>query len=206
MDSTEADEPRALLGWFEPKDGLRTGWVLRGIESPESVAAHTWGVATLCPRYAERAGVDSQRAVAMALVHDLEEARTADVATPAEEGRQNVDASEKAATERRAVTDLLAPFDDGVLLSLWEEYEARDTPTARFVEDVDPIDSCLQALEDERRARYDESEADEHFSEFGNLDEFFATAAPRQWTELGEDLFERSEVRDEQEIGRPCRL
>ncbi|MBZ6494658.1 HD domain-containing protein [Natrinema longum] len=205
-----AEEFDALLEAVELKDERRTGWVLRGIESPESVAAHTWGMATLCLLYADRGGddVDRERAISMALVHDLGEARTGDVATRAEDGTQRVSGEEKTARERAAITDLLEPFDDsdGDFLSLWEEYEARETPTARFVKDMDLIDNCLQALAYEREDRYDETERNDAFSEYENLDEFFATASPRIRTGVGESLFEEIKARYEREIGRACRL
>lgn len=203
-----ADELDALLEALELKDESRTGWVLRGIESPESVAAHTWGVATLCLCYADRAdGVDRDRAVSMALVHDLGEARIGDVPTRAEDGNQRVDAAEKVAREREAIGDLLEPFDGGdECRSLWAAYEARETPTARFVKDMDLIDNCLQALKYEREGRYDETERNDAFTEYENLDEFFATAAPRLRTPIGERLFEAIKGRYEREIDRECQL
>ncbi|MGB9957398.1 HD domain-containing protein [Haloferax prahovense] len=200
------DELDTLLEWFDLKDELRTGWVLRNIDSPESVAAHTWGTASLCLLYAEQEEIDRQKAVTMALIHDLGEARTGDIATRAEEGRQTTPTSEKEAAERSAVTDLVGPFNDTELLALWEEYEARDTPTAQFVKDMDLIDNCLQALKYERQTRYDEAEANDHFAEFENLDEFFATAAPRLRTAFGQNLFEQIKSQYERELGRPCQL
>ncbi|ELY54478.1 HD domain-containing protein, partial [Natronococcus jeotgali] len=149
---------------------------------------------------------DRQKAVTMALIHDLGEARTGDIATRAEDGRQTIPTCEKELAERSAVSDLVEPFEDSELLSLWEEYEARDTPTAQFVKDMDLIDNCLQALKYERQNRYDDAEANDHFAEFENLDEFFATAAPRFQTEFGEDLFEQIKTKYEQELGRPCQL
>lgn len=65
-----------LLEAYELKDELRSGWQLRKIADPESVAAHTWGTATLCLLFADEAGIDRGRAVSMALVHDLAEARS----------------------------------------------------------------------------------------------------------------------------------
>ncbi|WP_408958572.1 HD domain-containing protein [Natrinema sp. 74] len=200
------NELDSLLEWFDLKDELRTGWVLRNIDSPESVAAHTWGTAVLCLLHAEQEDVDCQKAVTMALIHDLGEARTGDIATRAEDGRQTIPTSEKEAAERSAVTDLVGPFKDTELLPLWEEYEARDIPTAQFVKDMDLVDNCLQALKYERQDRYDEAETNDHFAEFENLDEFFATAAPRFRTELGQDLFERIKSEYERELGRPCQL
>lgn len=206
-----ADEFDALLEALELKDELRTGWVLRGIDTPESVAAHTWGMATLCLLYADRAGdaVDRNRAVAMALVHDLAEARTGDIATRADDEYQRISDEEKAARERAAIADLLEPFDangDGEFRSLWEEYETRETPTAQFVKDMDLIDNCLQALKYEHENRYDETEENDAFSQYEKLDEFFATAAPRLHTEIGETLFAETKTRYEREIGRECQL
>ncbi|NHN60160.1 HD family hydrolase [Halorussus sp. JP-T4] len=201
-----ADDLDALLDMYDLKDERRTGWVLRNVESPESVAAHTWGAATLCLLFADRVGVDRETAVTMALLHDLGEAETGDVATRADPDRQAVSSAEKEAAERAAVTDLLEPFADGDLLARWEEYEARDTPVAEFVKDMDLVDSCLQALKYERENRYDETEDNEHFAEFDNLDEFFATAAPRFRTSFGADLFEQIKAAYEAEIGRPCEL
>ncbi|SFL11948.1 putative hydrolases of HD superfamily [Halogranum rubrum] len=196
----------SLLEWFDLKDERRTGWELRKVRSPESVADHSWGTAALCLLYAEEAQVDRQKAVTMALIHDLGEARTGDIPTRAEDGRQTTSGPEKEAAERSAVTDLVGPFEEGELLPLWEEYEARDTETAHFVKDMDLIENCLQALKYETQSRYDETEPNEHFSAFDNLDEFFATAAPRLQTELGENLFEQIKTAYEREIGRPCQI
>lgn len=204
------NELDALLELLELKDERRTGWVLRGIEEPESVAAHTWGTALLCLLYADRAegAVDRDRAISMALVHDLAEARTGDFATRADDESQRVSTEEKAALERDAIIDLLDPFRNRNCdtLSLWEEYEARQTPTAQFVKDMDLIDNCLQALAYEREDRYDEAETSDAFSRFDNLDEFFATAAPRIRTAIGDSLFETIRGRYEREIGRDCQL
>src|SRR5258708_31467616 len=54
----------------------RSGFVLRGVADPESVAEHSWHVAFLLWALAERVpGVDAARAVEIALVHDLAELR-----------------------------------------------------------------------------------------------------------------------------------
>lgn len=65
------DKLGSLLELLELKDERRTGWVLRNIEAPESVAAHTWGMATLCLLYARQVDVDREKAVTVALIHDL---------------------------------------------------------------------------------------------------------------------------------------
>ena len=168
------------------KDERRTGWQLRGVDDPESVAAHTWGVSLLSLAFAEEAGVDLDRALRLAVVHDLAEARTGDVPTRADPADEPVDAGEKERRERAAMADLAAPFP--ALGEAWEAYERRDTPEARFVKDMDLVDMCLQALVYERQGRYDED--GEFDSNYDRLDEFFATAEPRLSTEIGRDLYD----------------
>lgn len=188
-------ETETLLRALALKDETRTGWQLRGVRDPESVAAHTWGVSLLCLFYAPEAGVDRDRALRMAALHDLAEAETGDVPTRADSTAETVPAAEKLHRERAAVADLLEPFDDGDLRELWEEYEARESDVARFVKDMDLVDMCLQAVRYEREGRY-EPGGDE-FREYDRLDEFFATAEPRVRTDVGRELLERARERYE---------
>ncbi len=190
------DDLDALVAALALKDESRTGWDLRGVRDPESVAAHSWGVAYLVLLYADEAGVDRDRALRMAVLHDLGEAVVGDVATRVDPDRQSMTADEKERREREAIADLLGPFDAD-LRDLWEEYEARDSPEAQFVKDADLVDVCLQALYYEREGRYDPDADTEHFEEFDALDEFFATAEPRLSTEVGRRLFDEIRARYE---------
>lgn len=129
-----------LLEALELKSLPRAGWVRAGIAAPESVAAHSWGVAwlvlALCPSALDRA-----RALAMAVIHDLPEVRTGDV-TP----HDGIEAAEKIRLERGAMAQLAVPFarrDE--LVALWEEYTNGVTREARFVRACDKLDMGLQA-------------------------------------------------------------
>lgn len=190
------DDLDALVAALALKDESRTGWDLRGVRDPESVAAHSWGVAYLVLLYAEEAGVDRDRALRMAILHDVGEAIVGDVATRVNDEKQSMDAAEKERRERDAVADLLGPFD-GDLRALWEEYEDRDSPAARFVKDMDLVDMCLQALCYEREGRYDVDAENDAFEAFDGLDEFFATAEPRLSTDVGRRLFDEVRARYE---------
>lgn len=196
----DRDALDALTTALALKDETRTGWALRGVRDPESVAAHTWGVSLLCLLYASEE-VDRDRALRMAVVHDLAEAETGDVAVRAEAGKQAVSDAEKTTRERAALADLAdgLPRDEEVR-DLWTAYEARDTPEAAFVKDMDLVDRCLQALVYEREGRYDPEapDASEHFEEYDQLDEFFATAEPRLRTAVGRELFDAARERYEE--------
>lgn len=122
------------------KDLPRAGWVRVGVRGPESVAAHSWGVAwlvlALCPP-----GLDRGRALAIALVHDLAEVRVGDI-TP----HDQVPAAEKRRREAEAMASLAAALPGGAeLVRLWTEYADASTPEARFVRACDKLDLGLQA-------------------------------------------------------------
>lgn len=119
------------------KDVRRAGWVRLGVADAESVAAHSWGVAMLgallCPP-----GLDREKVLLMALLHDLAEVRVGDI-TP----HDGVPKEEKHRREAAAMRELLAGFPE--LLALWEESEARQTAEARFVKELDLLDLGLTA-------------------------------------------------------------
>ena len=145
------DELRtALLEALELKRLPRSGWLRVGVQDVESVAAHSWGaawlVAALCPD-----GVDRGRALEMAVIHDLAEVRIGDI-TPAD----GVPEEEKMAMEGAALDAMLHSIPHGSRIrDLWAEFEAGETPEARFARVCDKLDMGLQAI-----AYSAESEAD----------------------------------------------
>jgi 5'-methylthioadenosine phosphorylase len=125
----------------------------------------------------------------LAAVHDVAEAETGDVATRAEEGAQAVAPEEKERCERAAMEGPLADLG-GKVRDLWEGYESRESPRARFVKDADLLDAYLQALVYERDGRYDPDAENAAFEAYDDFNEFLATAKPRLSTERGRELFE----------------
>ncbi|MDZ5812586.1 HD domain-containing protein [Halorubrum sp. AD140] len=198
----------ALLDAYALKDERRTGWQLRGVEAPESVAAHAWGVAYLVLALGDRfradlPGLDLDRALRLAVVHDVAEAETGDVATRADPTADPVDPEAKEVAEREAMVDLAGPLPDRVR-DAWEAYEARESPEAVLVKECDLLDVCLQAVIYERDDRYDPAAGDpDAFREYDDLDEFFATAEPRLRTDTGRALFAtlRDRYRDARDGG-----
>ena len=121
-----------LMTYLGLKDVLRQGWVNAGVESPESVAAHSWGMAVLalklCPD-----DLDLEHVLKLCLVHDLPEVVVGDL-TPQD------DVSTKSADERAAMEQLAPEW-----VSLFDEYEQQATPEAVFVKSLDKLDMALQA-------------------------------------------------------------
>ncbi len=193
-----------LLASYALKDEQRAGWVLRDVSEPESVADHSWGTALLCLLYAPDNEapyrVDRERAVAMALVHDIAEAEMGDVATRVHPEERTMSPEEKRRRESEAFETLVSLLPQQLvgraeLVELWREYEAAQTDTARFVRDMNLCDMCLQALLYQRHQRYDAAVTNPAFGHFERLDEFFETSRPRISTETGRRLHEEIERR-----------
>ena len=154
---TKAPIPEGLLdkvtttplvrAWFEIvhlKQLYRQGWLRRGVAPVdcETVAEHSFGNAFLCLLLLEQhPELDAQRVLRLALVHDLGEVYVGDL-TP----HDNVDKAEKTRLESSAVDRILAKLPGGEkLIRDWHEYEAQQTPEARFVKEIDRLELALQA-------------------------------------------------------------
>ena len=126
----------ALLDALGLKHVARAGWLRHGISSPESVAAHSWGVAfiasQLCPENLNR-----ERVLEMCIIHDLAEVRVGDI-TPYDK----ISKSEKKALELEAFESMKITTGSR---ELFIEYESQKTPESRFVRFVDKLDMALQA-------------------------------------------------------------
>ncbi|MCI0394959.1 MAG: HD domain-containing protein [Chloroflexi bacterium] len=154
-----------LLHGNQLKRVTRTGWTQRGVPDAESVATHSYGVAlaTLVLAQVVDEPVDLAQALSLAVLHDLPEALTTDIPSPA---WRYLPAGVKTEAERKAMADILdgLPFGES-LLALWEELHTAETAEARLVHDADKIDLYLQAL------IYQEQTGNRH------LDEFWAVPA-----------------------------
>lgn len=153
------------------KETARAGWGLRGVGDPESVADHSFGVALLALVLSRGADppLDRERCVAMALVHDLAESLVGDI-TPYD----GISAGEKHRREREAMERLAAMLGGDEVLRLWEEYGAAATPEARFVKDLDRLETVLQAAEYEESRSVDLAE----FREMGERRDWLPAARP----------------------------
>jgi putative hydrolase of HD superfamily len=143
----------------------RKGWVDRGVVDAESVADHSYRLALLAWAVASGRGLDADRALRIALFHDLAEADVGD-ATP-------FDAALAAGGFDRARFDAPAPRDEArraakharemvaiealagalgaelgdELRTLVREYEQQASPEARLVKELDRVETLLQAEE-----------------------------------------------------------
>ncbi|WP_456423650.1 HD domain-containing protein [Thermococcus sp.] len=138
----------------------RTGWLLRGVPNPESIADHSYRVALITLFLADElkkrgVEVNVERALKIALLHDIGEARITDVPKTAQHYL------DKGKAERRAVMELLlASPMPGEYFKLWREYEEETSLEGKLVKFADRLEMLIQAFEYEKAG-------------FQNLDEFW---------------------------------
>lgn len=109
----------------------------------ENSAEHSWHLAMMVIVLAEYApqGVHLLKAIKMVLIHDLVEIDAGDTFCYDVQGNES-----KAQREAQAALRLfgLLPADQASeLRSLWEEFEAQETPTAKFAAALDRIQPLL---------------------------------------------------------------
>lgn len=128
-----------------PLDRLpRTGWVLRGVQAPESIAGHVLGACHLALALGPRVepGLAMDRVLAQILVHDAPEARSGDLPRPA---ARHLPAGAKAAMEEALAGELLAGLAPAALPA-WREFQAGETREARFAKLCDKLQLGVQLV------------------------------------------------------------
>ena len=115
----------------------------------ESTAEHSWRLALLAAVLTgERPRLDMQRVLLMCLVHDLGEAYDGDIPAVAQMADGTKEASELVAIDK--LTRMLPPAAGTAIRKIWEEYEACQTPEARWVKALDKAETARTDAEPDR--------------------------------------------------------
>jgi putative hydrolases of HD superfamily len=109
----------------------------------ETDAEHSWQIALMAVLLAEYADppVDVHRVVVMLLVHDLVEIDAGDTFVYDEQARLTQTDRELEAADR--IFGLLPPDQGERLRALWDEFEAQESPEARFANAMDRLQPLL---------------------------------------------------------------
>ncbi|MDP6779593.1 MAG: HD domain-containing protein [Candidatus Latescibacteria bacterium] len=123
--------------------GVLRQTMVTGSERHENDAEHSWHLALTAVLLAEYAcdEVDLLRVVKMVLVHDLVEIDAGDTFVYDTKAREDQQERERAAAER--IFGILPADLERDLWSLWEEFEARETPEARYAAALDRFQPIL---------------------------------------------------------------
>lgn len=113
----------------------------------ENSVEHSWHLAImaiLLSEHANAADLDVGRVIRMTLVHDIVEIDAGDTFLYDEAHNGSKTAREKAAADR--IFGLLPPDQGLFLRELWEEFEAGQTPEARFANALDRFQPMLHNI------------------------------------------------------------
>ncbi|XP_026663503.1 5'-deoxynucleotidase hdd1 isoform X2 [Phoenix dactylifera] len=124
----------------------RKGWINHGIKGPESIADHMYRMALMALIAGDLPGVNRERSIKIAIVHNIAEAIVGDI-TPSD----GVPKAEKSRREQKALNEMCEILGGGLradeIKELWAEYENNASIEARLVKDFDKVEMILQALE-----------------------------------------------------------
>ena len=152
----------ALLALVPLESLPRTGWIQRGVATPESIAGHVLGTGFVALALAPRVEppLDVDRVVSLCAVHDAPEALLGDLPRS---GSRLLPPGAKREAEERAAELLLGPLS-GLALERHREAQALESREARFAKLCDGLQLGVRLLA-YRRAGH------------GGLDEFVETVA-----------------------------
>ena len=136
----EADRLKSVLRATTLVDGSR----------PENSGEHSWHLALYALILADQADpeVKIDRVIRMLLIHDLVEIDVGDVPIHSQNGQAHASAATQAAESQAADRIFgLLPKDLGDdLRVLWEEFEAAESPDARFAKSLDRVQPVMANL------------------------------------------------------------
>jgi putative hydrolase of HD superfamily len=164
--------PDIVYLWFVASQTTkRTGWVNHGVKESESIADHMYRMAVMAIIATDIPGINRDRCVKMAVVHDIAEAIVGDI-TPSD----GVSKEEKSRRESAAMDEMCQLLGGGIqaeeMKELWMEYENNSSAEAKLVKDFDKVEMILQALEYETEQGKD-------------LEDFFNSTKGKFQTNLG---------------------
>jgi putative hydrolases of HD superfamily len=143
-----------LIDFFEIVGKLktirRTGWAKNNVPNPESVAEHSFRFAVMAMVLAPKIGANVEKAIKMALIHDIGKARTGDLIIM--QGKQKLaNYLEKLNLEGNAFKETLSLIDGDEYTSLFNEFVGNKTKEAKFVNELDKLEMAMQAYEYEKK-------------------------------------------------------
>ncbi|ACS87070.1 HD domain-containing protein [Musicola paradisiaca] len=158
-----------------------------GTSRQEDSAEHSWHFAVSVMSLAPFAGpgVDIQRVIQMALLHDIVEIDVGDVLVYDLQARAAVEEQEQAAARR--IFGLLPEPQSSHFLQLWQEYEMGETPSARFAQLVDRVIPILINLHNQGQSWVENGI---RLEQVINRNAFIESVNPELWRYLQQHLRE----------------
>ena len=128
---------------LELKNVPRQGWKEKlGINNPESVAEHSYSTSVMSMILSDLEGLNTEKIVRMALLHDLAESVIGDI-TP-----NNMARDEKIKKENIAMKEILQNLPNKTAESYfktWNDYQKKSSEEAKLLHDIDKLEMAFQA-------------------------------------------------------------
>jgi putative hydrolase of HD superfamily len=123
----------------------RSGWIHKSnIESPESIADHSYSMCVMSMVLAEILNLDTEHIMKMVNLHDLAESLVGDYMP------DKISAEKKEVLENKAMKKIISKLPSALrnnYLDIWNEYNDNITDNAKFVHNLDKLEMALQAKE-----------------------------------------------------------
>jgi len=146
------------------KNIARSGWIREGIKNPESVAEHSFQLSVLVMVLADQLGVDKEKLIKMALLHDFGEVVTEDMVWS--RGTM-IDIKKRAEKEQQEKKEIEKVFKiigrSHEYAEIFKEMIERTSQEAEIFWELDKLEMAVQALQYEKEQNK-------------KLDEFFTNA------------------------------
>ena len=144
--TTRLEQQIAFLNEAEKLKSVTRGTLLCDASRAENSAEHSWHLTLYALVLADQAGpdVDITRVIKMLILHDLVEIDAGDNPIFGSYDTADMEAQEKLAADR--IFGLLPNDLRDDLRATWEEFEANETPTARFAKSLDRFQPPMQNL------------------------------------------------------------
>ena len=121
----------------------RQGWIDKlSINTPESVADHTFSMAMIGMIFSDLEDYDTEKILKIILLHDLSESVIGDI-TP-----EQISKERKLELENNAMEQILSNLPDILQRQyneLWMEYQLNHSKEAQLVHQIDKLEMALQA-------------------------------------------------------------
>ena len=137
-----------MIGQFfqrvlELKNVPRQGWKEKlEIDNPESVADHSYSTSVMSMVLSDLDGLDTEKIIKMALLHDLSESIIGDI-TP-----DKMLKDEKINKENFAMKQILKNLPNKIAaqyFEIWSEYQKNSSQESKLLHDIDKLEMALQA-------------------------------------------------------------
>ena len=121
----------------------RKGWKENlQINNPESVADHSYSVSVMSMILADLKGLNTEKIIKMALLHDLAESIIGDINT----GSMKND--DKITKENQAMKKILLNLPSKIrksYLEIWDDYQNNSSQESNLLHDIDKLEMAFQA-------------------------------------------------------------